>query len=215
MAKYNWDGALDSEIYCKGLSLSLSTASAVATSLNLAILFCRFIYVRHALGLVTHGKKLFHNIVCVVTCTFILQHLFIYPIRQAWTQDLDNIKVQFCSHKVVPWLEDKELSLKPKLILVTFSGLFILAVLFFSKSSANQKKKYCIPKVRHNVITFELHWIMFQIALIFFIIDQIVNIFLQKYYQSLGAKHVFRIWCVWQILNMTYFSAIWPIMIIR
>ena len=212
------EGGSDFVIYCKAWFMSITISTSLMASLNLALLFCRFIYVRYALGLVTHGTRLFHNIVCVVTCTFILQHLLIFPIRQAWTQNLDKgetIKVQICSHKQTTWLEDKEFSVKPKIIFLAIIILFILAVMFFSKSSANQKKKYSIPKVRHHVITLELHVIMFQIALFMFIFDIIVNICLQKYYASLGIKQVFRIWCLWQILNMTYFAAIWPIMILR
>ena len=187
-------------------------------SLNLALLFTRFIYIRYALGLVTHGRKLFHKIVCVVTCTFIVQHLLIFPVRQAWTQNLDkgeNVKVQICRHKLTTWLEDREFSVKPKLIVLTIIVLFILAVMFFSKSSSNQKKKYCIPKVRYNVITLELHVILFQITLFIFIVDQIINGFLQKYYESLGVKKVFWIWFMFQFLNMTYHAAIWPILILR
>ena len=66
---------------CSGFLFASHGSNDVIINGNIAILFTRFVYVKHALGLVQEGIDLFHNLV-VLTSIFFLVFFFLgYPLH--------------------------------------------------------------------------------------------------------------------------------------
>ena len=65
---------------CTSFILTLYSSQVILVVGNAGILFCRFIYIRHARGLIKEGKRLFHWLVIVLVTCFSLQLLFFYPL---------------------------------------------------------------------------------------------------------------------------------------
>ena len=65
---------------CRSFIIALFAGQVTLVAGNSGILFCRFIYVRHATGLVEGGEGLFHRLVTVLVTCFTLQFNFIFPI---------------------------------------------------------------------------------------------------------------------------------------
>ena len=130
---------------------------------NIGMMFCRFIYVRYATGLVKNGTKLFHILVCCVSGTFTLQWLGIQPLYY-WLM-VDNpmkttLKGQICTRTQLTIFEDINktinFSIKSKLLIITFSVLFLMVSLYFTKSSKRMNSKFKIPKRRINIFNMKM-----------------------------------------------------------
>ena len=179
---------------------------------NIGMMFCRGIYVRYATGLVTNGTKLFHILVCCVSGTFTLQWLGIQPLYY-WLM-VDNpmkttLKGQICTRTQLTIFEDINktinFSIKSKLLIITFSVLFLMVSLYFTKSSKRMNSKFKIPKRRINIVNMKMQNKYTAAIIINFIIDQVLMAVLEANYEDLGKQSTFVIFWVfhfWQILEI-------------
>ena len=64
---------------CSYFLVTLFSSQVILITGNAGILFCRFLYVRHARGLVTEGVSIFHRLVIILVGCFTCQLLFLFP----------------------------------------------------------------------------------------------------------------------------------------
>ena len=87
---------------CSFFTIMLFSSQIVLVGMNSGILFCRFIYIRHATGLMKEGRQLFHRLVMVLITCFTLQFLSIFPfsglIKNYDLHSLKSMKVSFKHH---------------------------------------------------------------------------------------------------------------------
>ena len=193
---------------CKFSIITTAISSIISIYLNLGMMFCRFIYARYASGLELFGKNLFHGLVCIVSGTFCLQGLLFMPVKNIFlTKDypLNIIQGQICTKTIIQFSDggqNKDFSLKPKLIVITFTSLIILSSLFFSISSQKQAKRHGIPKKRRNLMTIH-HQNLFTVLLcICGIATQIINFVLKLFSEELGIDYAFIIWWTFHLLTI-------------
>ena len=80
---------------------------------------------------------------------------------------------------------------------------------YLSKSTFVFRKKYNIKKSFFNIIDIKLHFLYTILLNCLNPIDQIVNLYIQSYYQNLGPFRAFNIWWltfVWENLGECQFS---------
>ena len=172
-------------------------------------MFCRFIYVRYAKGLLSMGSNLFHGLVFLVSGTFFIHGLFMFPIRNLFLLedvDLNTIQTRVCTETPIPWFNDvdqnRKFSLKPKLIILAFSTIFLIFTWFFYCSAQRQVKKYRIPNTRRNLMTMKHQTQYLTILIMICLSDQILFMVLQMFYDDLGVENVFLIWWIFHFLEI-------------
>ena len=185
------------------------------------MLFCRFIYVCNANGLITNGKKLFHILVCCVTGAFTLQWLGIQPLQYRLGVDnhpMNLVEEYICTETKITQFEDVHaninFSIKNKLILISSSVLFLMANLYFTLSSQRMKRRFKIPKRRINLLDMKNQTIYTASIIINVIINQILMGIIQLNYEELGEHNVFKIWWIfhlWEIMETHLFANIFII----
>ena len=182
---------------------------------NNGMLFCRFIYARYATGLITNGKKLFHILVCCGTGAFLFQWLGIQPFQYHFgggNFPMNLWKGYVCTKTTYTEslvfgdvYTNIDYLIKPKLIIITCSLLFLLANLYFTKSAFKMTKRHGIPKRNINLIDMKTQNLHAAGMLINFIIDQVMIFFLQVNYETLGEQNTFMIWWsfhLWEIIQV-------------
>jgi hypothetical protein len=177
--------------------------------INTGMIFCRFIYVRYAKGLLSMGSNLFHCLVFLVTVTFFTHWFFMFPVRNLFLledADLNTIQKRVCTKTTIPWfndvLQNKKFSLQPKVIIIAFSTIFLLFILFFSSSAHRQTKRYRIPKTRRNLMTMKHQCQYLTILLLVLVSDQVLFMGFQMFFEDLGVDKVFIIWWIFHFLEI-------------
>ena len=175
------------------------------------MMFCRFIYVRYAKGLLSMGSNLFHGLVHLVVGAFIVHSLLMFPIRNLFVvedADLNNIQKRICTKTTILWFKDEEqnikFSLRPKIYVLAFSTLFLIWTWFFYASAQRQAQKYRIPKTRINLMTMQHQNQYLTIIILVLVFDQLLFIFFQMFYKELGVENVFKIWWISHILEIVF-----------
>ena len=117
----------------------------------------------------------------------------------------NTIQYQICTKKTITeFTEDKinkDLSIKPKLILIMLTSIPLLYNLFFFHSAKKQAKRHGIPKRRRNLITMHQQTIYVVTLSILIITDQILLIILEMFYEELGVDNVFTIWWSFHLIT--------------
>ena len=131
--------------------------------LNNGMLFCRFIYARYANGLITTGKKLFHTLVCCGTGAFLFQWLGMQPFQYHFGKGnfpMNLWKGYICTKTTYTdslvfgdVYTNIDYLIKPKLIIISCSLLFLMANAYFTKSAYKMTRKHGIPKRKINLMT--------------------------------------------------------------
>ena len=96
---------------CKLYLTIYLVAYTLAGYLNLGSIFCRFIYVRYAQGLIKDKGKLFHQLVLVMITFFSLHWVLIWPIRTVLSNESYRslIKGKICQQIQISELSQKDL----------------------------------------------------------------------------------------------------------
>ena len=186
----------------------------IGMDLNLGLLFCRYIYVRYAHGLVSHGKVLFHKIIVLVVLTFLCQQVIMFPMREyLFVQKFPfhNVIGSICCMKKLIFVKNDK-KIRDKLIHITYITLFILLVQAFGKLVDRKRRKYAIRQTRKNIITFKMHLNKMYMFLGMLFSDQCVNLLLEIFYHRLGTVTVFEVWWVWQGFKFTQWTLWFPFM---
>ena len=186
--------------------------------MNLGIVFCRFIYARYATGLLSMGSNLFHSLLCIVVGAFILHGLLQFPIRNLFLledADLNNIQKRICTKTPITWFKDEEqnrkFSLKPKILQLAYSTIFLIWNCFFYVSAQRQVDKYRIPKTRINLMTMKHQSQYLTILILVLAFDQLLFIFFQMFYEELGVEKAFTIWWISHLFEIVLIHISLPV----
>ena len=212
----------DLHFFCRFYVLTWLSSQTFLIIGNIGIMFCRFIYTRYAIGLVSEGTSLFHRLVGVVTISFMFQCLFLYPFSGLWRfyniYPLNTIKGNFCA--LVPMdqedFQDEEggFAWKHKLIAMALLLLFVLVTLYFYKSSKNQEKKHSVPKYQQNLMVISHHTIYTLTILLGIMADQLGNSVLEFFYTDLGPQLAFVIWWIAHVIYFIIIHVFCPLIIL-
>ena len=182
---------------------------------SFGIVFCRFIYVRYAHGLLADKGRLFHKIVLLAIFVFTLHGLLIWPLL--YHNDYKEIiQGRVCNKLEFPDASEVEFHVKPKLLSCMGVGLYMMACTFFHWSARRQRAKHGIPRRRWNLLTFNQHAMYLHLIGVCHLVDQlIINIYIQVFHSTLGVEVVFKIWCLWHLSKFILIHIIAPYLIIR
>ena len=197
---------------CKLYLTIYLVAYTLAGYLNLGSIFCRFIYVRYAQGLIKDKGKLFHQLVLVMITFFSLHWVLIWPIRTVLSNESYRtlIKGKICQQIPISELSQKDL--RGKLATTAVLILGTLALMYMSNTSLKRKTGCSIPKVRRNVISFEQHAFYSRLYAFLLIFDQLViNTFCQSFSTVIGTHSVFVFWWVWNLIMFIFLFILTPI----
>ena len=208
----------ESRALCEHYISSWVTLYSIGGVPNLGIMFCRFIYVRYAHGLVDDMGKLFHKVVALALPMFTLQPLLMWPIYRTLSEDdwTHRIKGRICNKIDFPSEEETFISfyVKPKMIVVFIAGWYAVFICYMTISAWKHSAKYSIPRRRCNPINMTQHCIFSLLYSLSLVFDQLViNIVLQVFYSSLGPDLVFQIWWLWHLTMFSYINILAPLVI--
>ena len=216
-----FESGLDKEAMftsCQHYITSYLTVYTMSTVPNIGIIFCRFIFVRYAHGLLEDMGTLFRKIALLTIGIFTVHNLLVWPTQALFSKTNygNMLKKKICELSPLPdFTENIVYSIKPKLLTCFTIFLYLLCVLFFVLSSKNQKKRYSIPKARQNVLDLNQHFLYLCLIGFFLTAEQLViNVYVQAFHSQLGVKTVFRIWWIWQLVMFIMIHLIAPILII-
>ena len=178
--------------------------------INTGMIFCRFIYVRYAKGLLSIGPKLFHVLLMYLLIgTYFLIFLSMFPIQNFFLLEdveLNNIQKRICTKTNITWFKDveqnKQFSLKPKLLIIAGSTIFFTWTCFFNTSAHRQTKRYTIPKTRRNLMTMKYQCKYLTILLLVLVSDQILFMVFQMFFEDIGVDNVFILWWIFHFLEI-------------
>ena len=186
---------------------------------NLGIIFCRFIYVRYAHGLVADMGRLFHKIVLLAISVFTLHMLLIWPIQTMLSENdyTDMIKGKICNRK--PFPQDREsfisFHIKPKMMVCFLTGFYCLTLFYIHTSVQKKKARYSIPRRRWTLMNFEQHALYLCLLGSCALFDQlIINIILQVFHSQFGVDVIFQIWWLWHLVMFLSINVLAPLPII-
>ena len=205
---------------CKNYLTIWLTCIILNAFFNIGMLFCRFVYVRYANGLIMNGKKLFHILVCCVTGAFLFQWLDIQPLQYHFflkDYPMNLLKGYICTKTMIHGdvHTNIDFSIKPKLIIISCSLLFLLANFYFTKSAHRRKRSHGIPKRRINLIDMKTQNMYAAVIIVNFIIDQTLIGIIQLNYETLGEQNVFKIWWIFHLWELIEVHVIANIVIIK
>ena len=200
---------------CKVFMISWANYTVISLFLHFGMLFCRFIYTRYADGLLLMGKSLLHGLVCLMTVTFCIQHILFPIVKNVFHEEnypLNIIQGQICMKKNITQFQSVEQNKafinRPKLMMIAFCSLMMMAALFMEFSAKKKANGYRIPKTRVNLMTMKQQCHYLVLLCLCVISGQITNIVIQVYYQKLGIDSVFNIWWVQHLLEMLLFHVV-------
>jgi hypothetical protein len=183
--------------------------------INTGMVFCRFIYVRYAKGLLSIGSNMFHGLVFLVIGTYFFDILLMFPIRHVFLLedvDLNNIQKRVCTKTHIPWFKDeaqnKKFSLQPKLLIFAFSTMMLFFTWFFYSSAQRQTKRFRIPKTRINLMTMKQQSQYLTILILVLVSDQALFIVFQTFYDELGVDNIFIIWWIFHVLEIVLINIV-------
>ena len=193
---------------CKTYLTSYMITYTFVTYPNLGIIFCRFIYIRYAQGLVDDMGKLLHRVILLSITVFSLHWMLIWPIRTVLSDEdyTEFIKGKICHQNPISELTQSEIVGKLGVTMIVV--LFMLALLHMKRSALKHSKVHHISKARRNILTFRQQTSFLHLILIILIVDQlIVNSVCQIFNNYLGTALVFKIWWIWNLVMflVTYF----------
>ena len=205
---------------CKFYIVTSATNLMFSICINTGMVFCRFIYVRYAKGLLSMGSNMFHGLVYLVICIYFLDCIFMFPVRNFFLMedvDLNNIQKRVCTKTNITWYKDdeqnKQFSLQPKLLIFAFSNMILFFNLFFSTSAHRQTKRYRIPKTRINLMTMKQQSQYLTIHILVLVSDQVLFIIFQAFYDQLGVDNIFVIWWIFHFLEIVFIHIVLDIWI--
>ena len=125
--------------------------------ITVEILESEFQYTRYASGLVIEGRNLLYFLLILCSFLFGLKWIIFWPILGNFYQEdfpVNIVKGKICTMTRLEVTESnrKDLSIKPKLLLVTACLLFGFAVIAAYRSSLRNSKCFTIPKKRRNLL---------------------------------------------------------------
>ena len=172
------------------------TLDAISVLPLIGIIFCRFVYVRYAHGLLHDMGKLFHRILIVASFCFTLHWLLIWQLEPIITDNkfLNHTKEKICNKKIP--LSD--FAVKNKMInlgSVAIDIYFTFKLNYLAKKSATM---YCIPKIRSNIINMKQNSSIIFVSLVIFMIDQMDSLVIS--YTEPSPDTAFEVWWIWQLL---------------
>ena len=113
---------------------------------------------------------------------------------------------EFAQKTTITWFnhiqQNKKFSLQPKVIIIAFSTIFSLFILFFSFSAQRQTKRYRIPKTRTNLMTMKYQCKYLTILLLVLVSDQILFMVFQMFFEDIGVDNVFILWWIFHFLEI-------------
>ena len=171
----------------------------------LATTFCRFIYVRHASKLLQPGVKLLHWLTLLLLGTWTCHSFLITPFSLYIKKDrfLGLVKGQFCARINISTSLNEEyqtFSVRPKVQIAIASFCFVTIQCFLYFAAKRASKHHKIVNRRHNLVTNNLQFFYFLTVIAAHILDQMLNAFLETYYNDFGTEEVFKIWVAFWIL---------------
>ena len=200
------DQELDS---CKNYITIWMICSILNVLFNNGIIFCRFIYIRYANGLVTNGKKLLHILISCITGAFTFQWIGIQPLKYRFSNDnypMNLLKGYICTKTKIPLIEDVDMSInfsiQPKLITISFCILLLFGNPYFTLSPHRMKRTCRIPKRKIHLLDLNMQNLYTASMILNFIIDQVLIGFIESNYKELGEDEVFRLWWGFHLLEL-------------
>ena len=187
---------------------------------NMCILFCRFIYVRYAHGLVADMGRLFHQLVFLVIAMFSLHSLslwFTEPILDGVKQS-QNVMIKICNHLPLSAVAQEDfvkVFVRPKVMTFVFAFIDVFIIWYFDMISHKQKLYYGIPKTRRNLLTMKEHCTWVKVTVFSITFDQIIKLGLQLLWGFINVKEVFLVWWLWHLLMFTIINILAPFKILR
>ena len=185
------------------------------------VLFCRFVYTRYAHGIIADQTKLFSKLIVTAMSIFTLHMLLIWPIHYTLsigTTYSGTIKGRICTHSHIPEFFEEtvnlQFSVKPKLTSLAWQSTFLFSSIYFYNSAKKQQNLYEIPGVRQNMIDMRGNTVFVVVILLNTMSDQLLNIPIEMFYDTLGAKGAFQVWWCWHLFIFFNIHIIGPIMII-
>ena len=95
------------------------------------------------------------------------------------------------------------------MIIVTYLSIWLIATYKFYTASKTFSTRVKVPKNRRNLLTFKSQVLYLTTIMLFIIIDQFFNLFMEKFK---GQEHViFQLWTVEQFVGILVMYVIAPI----
>ena len=202
---------------CSRYLVTISTTNILDCIYNTGILFCRFVYARHALELTTDKVKIVHFLVCCVTGTFTVQGLFLGPIGMLAKQDLVK-KTRLCTSGSLDFVslksQDNGRFYQVGLIIITFTTLLVLCNLHFTNAALKLRRRYKIPTRSINYVSLKEQSFYIISLLISFIVERSVKAMLVYNYNVLDLKTISLCWWAFQLSFILIFNILAPIYIL-
>ena len=143
-----------------------------------------------------------------------------FPVRNLFLSedaDLNTIQKRVCTKTTISWFNDiqqnKKFFLQPKVIIIAFSTIFLLFILFFSSSAQRQTKRYRIPKTRRNLMTMKSQCKYLTILLLVLVSDQILFMGFQMFFEDLGVDSIFIIWWIFHFLEIVFIHIVLNVLV--
>ena len=205
------NSAIDPIGLCFAYFVTWLLSSILPFNWMLATLFCRFIYVRYARDLLTHGISLLHHLVILLLLFYSAAQFFPLVLTRGWPQSLVQGKI--CSKTLINFdNEGLNFWLRPKILTFIIGSVFIFWAWFFTHSSEKQKQKHSITTWQRNLMTMEQQRNLLYLLMSFRMLDQVSQIFIQVKYEQLGVYGAYSLWLYIQfveILLVHILSSIW------
>ena len=164
---------------CALFLVGVTTVNFLDIIYNFGILFCRFLYTRHAFELTTDRVKLVHFLVCCVTGTFTLQ-VFLMQYGDLLVDrnndfPLPTLDGVFCTSGTLDYdvSQIRADSSKITIHILAFLVLFALGNFHFTRASLAACRNYKIPPRRVNFITLKEQSAYFNLLLGCAILDRL------------------------------------------
>ena len=205
-------------LLCNEYFICSTSANVLNLMPNLCIIFCRFIYVRYAHGLVADRGRLLHILVSLSITMFTFHGLSLWltkPVLEMSSKS--NVTHNDSCHKIPVKSDDEqgEDFVKEKLIKSMFGFLYIFILIYIKIVSHKQNLYYGISRVRRNILSLQEHIIWFISTLICLIsVDVGLNSCLYKFHQTLVEDDFFLIWWIGQLLRFIFVFNITPFFIV-
>ena len=196
---------------CFGYFVTWLLSSILPYNWMLATLFCRFIYVRYAKDLLTHGISLLHHLVILLLVFYSVAPIFSFMLTSDWPQNMVQGKI--CSKTLINFdNEGLDFWLRPKIFTFIVGPTCIFWAWFFTHSAKRQRRKHSITSWQRNLMTMEQQKILLFHLISFRMLDQFLQILIQLNYEHLGVEESYKLWLYIQfaeIILVHILSSVW------
>lgn len=173
-------------------------------------IFCRYIFIRYAQGLLVDGTKILKFVVVI---TVVLFSFLIFIVHSPTLREKDflkhSMKLKLCSMENLD-LQDEEFhrrsSVQPKLLTCAVATIFGFYILWMFCFSYKHVKHFKILPYRRNLYTLKSQSFILLTFLAYDNADQILNAFLETFSSSLGPYYIFCIWWTCHLVEKVVYS---------